>query len=105
MAHVREVLLLDEATSALDSKSEKVVQDALANLMKDRTTFVVAHRLSTIRGVDRIIVLDGGRILEQGTHAELMEIPGGFYRRLHEIQFGGAAGAAEAGDAGAAASA
>lgn len=99
------ILLLDEATSALDSKSEKVVQDALANLMKDRTTFVVAHRLSTIRGVDRIIVLDGGRILEQGTHAELMEIPGGFYRRLHEIQFGGAAGAAEAGDAGAAASA
>ncbi len=82
------ILLLDEATSALDSKAEQKVQEAISNLMKDRTTFVIAHRLSTIRGVDRILVLEGGTIAEQGSHEELMAIPGGLYRRLHNIQFG-----------------
>ena len=81
------ILLLDEATSALDSRSEKMVQDALENLMKDRTTFVIAHRLSTIQHVDRILVMENGAIVEQGTHRELLEIPGGHYRKLYEIQF------------------
>ena len=84
------ILLLDEATSALDSRAEQRVQEALANLMRDRTTFVIAHRLSTIRGVDKILVLEGGTIVEEGTHADLMAIPQGHYRRLHDIQFAAA---------------
>jgi subfamily B ATP-binding cassette protein MsbA len=84
------ILLLDEATSALDSRAEQKVQEALYNLMKDRTTFVIAHRLSTIQGVDRILVLEGGTIVEQGTHRELLAIPNGHYRRLHDIQFAAA---------------
>ncbi|MHC4924106.1 MAG: ABC transporter ATP-binding protein, partial [Planctomycetota bacterium] len=82
------ILILDEATSALDSKVEKKVQDALNNLMKDRTTFVIAHRLSTIQHADLILVLEGGRIVERGTHKSLIEIGGGVYRHLYEIQFG-----------------
>ena len=69
-----------------------MVQNALSNLMKDRTTFVIAHRLSTIQSADRILVLDGGRLMEQGTHQELLAIPGGLYRRLYEIQFASALG-------------
>lgn len=80
------ILILDEATSSLDSESERLVQDALETLMQGRTTFVIAHRLSTVRRADRIIVLDEGIIGEEGTHDELLAA-GGLYKRLHEIQF------------------
>ncbi len=80
------MLILDEATSALDTESERIVQLALANLMKNRTTLVVAHRLSTIQNADRIIVLDNGSIAEMGSHEELLR-QGGVYRRLHALQF------------------
>jgi len=80
------ILILDEATSALDSDSEAEVQRALENLMTGRTTLVIAHRFSTIRKADRIIVIADGRIVEQGRHEELWQL-GGEYRRIHEIQF------------------
>jgi len=80
------ILLLDEATSALDTESEAIVQKALSNLMNDRTTFVVAHRLSTIMHANSIVVLDGGRTVEQGTHEQLLS-HNGAYKRLYDAQF------------------
>jgi len=80
------ILLLDEATSSLDSESEAQVQDALYRLMQDRTTFVIAHRLSTVQHADRILVLQDGRIIETGTHAELIEHDG-LYSHLYALQF------------------
>ena len=84
------LLLLDEATSALDARSEQLVQEALERLMKTRTTVVIAHRLATVRAASRIIVMDGGRIVEEGTHATL-EAAGGLYASLARLQFAGQA--------------
>ena len=80
------ILLLDEATSSLDSESEAQVQEALGRLMKDRTTFVIAHRLSTVQHADQILVLDEGEIVERGSHLELIE-QNGLYSHLYELQF------------------
>ena len=85
------VLILDEATSSLDTKSERRIQEALENLMEDRTTLVIAHRLSTVENVDQIIVLDQGRIVESGTHKELLDA-GGHYSALYRMQFSEDAG-------------
>ena len=81
------MLILDEATSALDTETEALIQEALARLMRGRTTFVVAHRLSTIRNARRIVVLDQGRIAEIGSHETLVR-SGGLYARLHSRQAG-----------------
>jgi ATP-binding cassette, subfamily B, bacterial MsbA len=80
------LLVLDEATSALDTESERMVQDALSSLMKGRTTLVIAHRLSTIKEADEIIVLQNGQIVERGHHSDLVEIDGGVYKKLTEMQ-------------------
>jgi ABC transporter fused permease/ATP-binding protein len=84
------ILILDEATSSLDSASESLVQEALENLMKNRTSFVIAHRLSTVRNADKIYVLDKGQIVESGTHQELMDIEEGLYKSLSKLQFASA---------------
>ncbi|MFN2501866.1 MAG: ATP-binding cassette domain-containing protein, partial [Pyrinomonadaceae bacterium] len=78
------VLILDEATSALDTESESLVQMALSNLMQNRTSIVIAHRLSTVRKADKIVVMESGRIIETGTHEELIEF-GGTYNKLYEL--------------------
>jgi subfamily B ATP-binding cassette protein MsbA len=80
------ILILDEATSALDTESERLVQEAIERLMKDRTALVIAHRLATVRNADQILVLERGRVVEHGTHASLIE-RNGLYRRLHDLQF------------------
>jgi len=80
------ILILDEATSALDSESEQHIQDALKTLIKGRTTFVIAHRLSTIENADLILVMAQGKIIESGTHNELLKL-NGHYSKLHRIQF------------------
>jgi len=80
------ILILDEATSALDTESERLVQQAIDRLMRERTVLVIAHRLATVRDADEIVVLDGGRVAQRGTHDELYRA-GGLYRRLHDLQF------------------
>jgi len=80
------ILVLDEATSALDTESEMIVQEALSNLMRNRTTFVIAHRLSTVMHADKIVVLEQGKIVEIGRHQELL-VRNGLYRRLYTMQF------------------
>jgi len=82
-----QILLLDEATSALDAESEALFRDALDNLQQGRTTIAIAHRLSTVQRADNIIVMDAGRVLERGTHSDLLKRQGGVYRKLHEYQF------------------
>ena len=86
------ILILDEATSSLDSESEGLVQEALEHLMQSRTSFVIAHRLSTITKADWVLVLNEGRLVEQGTHKSLLENSGGLYARLYEMQFGSGEG-------------
>ena len=82
------LVVLDEATSSLDTPSEALIQAALANLLRGRTAFIIAHRLSTIVDADRIVVMDGGLIVQMGTHAQLMADREGLYRRLCARQFG-----------------
>ena len=79
-------LILDEATSSIDTRTEVLVQDAFEELMKGRTSFIVAHRLSTIKNADQILVMKAGNIIERGTHEELLA-QGGFYKQLYESQF------------------
>ena len=81
------IVILDEATSALDNKSEAVVQKAIDNLMKDRTVFVIAHRLSTVQNADKIVVVNDGEIIEEGRHEDLLQIEDGAYRALYNAQF------------------
>ncbi|AXT62978.1 ABC transporter ATP-binding protein [Aquimarina sp. AD10] len=85
-----EILVLDEATSSIDSHSEQLIQDATDKITKDRTSIVIAHRLATIKNADKIIVMDQGTIVEQGSHNELLEITDGYYRNLYEVQFASA---------------
>ena len=80
------ILILDEATSSVDTRTERLIQQAMANLMEGRTSFIIAHRLSTIKDADTILVLDKGDIVEQGTHEELLE-KGGAYAKLYNSQF------------------
>jgi subfamily B ATP-binding cassette protein MsbA len=80
------ILILDEATSSLDTESERLVQDAILNLMKNRTSLVIAHRLSTIQNSDLIVVMEEGKIVEAGTHTELMKNNDGYYRKLYSYQ-------------------
>ena len=80
------ILILDEATSSIDTRTEQKIQEAFRQMMQGRTTFIVAHRLSTIRGADRILYLENGRVLEQGSHKELLE-KNGAYARLYYSQF------------------
>jgi len=80
------ILILDEATSNLDAKSEQLIKEGLSELMKNKTAFVIAHRLSTVQKADKIVAMDKGRIVEMGTHGELLA-KGGVYKKLHDLQF------------------
>ena len=82
-----EILVLDEATSSVDSYSEEIIQNAIDAITKGKTSIVIAHRLATVKKANRILVMDNGKIVEQGTHNELLKIPNGFYAKLHEVQF------------------
>ena len=93
------ILILDEATSALDNKSEAIVQQAIENLMQNKTVIIIAHRLSTIKNADKIAFIQEGEMIEFGTHEELMEIPDGFYKNLYQLQFKPQEETAENGDA------
>ena len=93
------VLILDEPTSSIDSRTEAVILDALDRLMAGRTTFMIAHRLSTVRKADLILVVDRGRVVERGTHDELLRA-GGLYRQLHDMQSGRRRAEAEPGEGG-----
>ena len=79
----KQILVLDEATSSVDTRTEKIIQKAMDKLMKNRTSFIIAHRLSTVRDADKIIVIDDGHIIEQGNHDELMEQKGYYYNTLN----------------------
>ena len=80
------ILILDEATASVDTETEKAIQEAIGRLIKGRTTFAIAHRLSTLRNADRLVVIEKGKVSEMGTHDELMEKPEGTFRRLVEMQ-------------------
>ncbi|MDH3734685.1 MAG: hypothetical protein OEU54_14240, partial [Gemmatimonadota bacterium] len=80
------ILILDEATSAVDTETERKIQEAMDRLVAGRTTFAIAHRLSTLHKASRLLVVKDGRIAEAGTHADLLAVPDGLYRRLHELQ-------------------
>jgi ATP-binding cassette subfamily B protein len=84
--HDPRILILDEATSAVDTETEREIQQALDRLVAGRTVFAIAHRLSTLRRASRLFVIEDGRLAEAGTHEELLQIPGGRYRRLYELQ-------------------
>ena len=81
------ILVLDEATSSVDSYSEEIIQNAIDTLTQGKTSIVIAHRLATVKNADRIVVMDKGVIVEQGTHKGLLKVPNGFYAKLHEVQF------------------
>ena len=85
--YTNQILILDEATSSVDSHSEQLIQEATDKMTKGRTSIIIAHRLTTVKKADKIIVLDKGRIVETGTHEELLQIENGYYRNLYEVQF------------------
>ena len=85
--HKPQILILDEATSSVDSHSEKLIQEATERMTQGRTSIIIAHRLTTVKKASKIIVLDKGKIVEMGTHTELLKVENGYYRNLYEVQF------------------
>jgi ATP-binding cassette subfamily B protein len=80
----KKILILDEATSSIDTRTEKLIQDAMDKLMENRTSFIIAHRLSTIKNADKILVIDEGKVIEEGTHKELISLKDGYYKQLYK---------------------